>query len=137
MSDIETQPHHPDCEYEPNERKRKSTARKGDEGCHDFVPPRLAKRIFLSFTKPSYVLGLGSKSVRTESRVRLTHLLRRLVLQHNWTEASGVMSMLLKGTCKDRSPVKNRFKYSVLSCFCFSLFKFWFYVCGFYIIKMW
>ena len=77
------------------------------------IPARLVKRIVLSLTKPSYVLGLGSKTVRAENRVRLSHLLRRLMRQHNWTEASGVLSVFLKGTCKDKSPITNRFKYSV------------------------
>ncbi|KAI4322983.1 hypothetical protein L6164_022628 [Bauhinia variegata] len=78
------------------------------------VRERLVKRIILSLTKPSYVLGQGPNNLRTENRLRLRYLLRRLVKQHNWVEASGVLSAYLKGTVKDKSPFKNRFKYSVL-----------------------
>lgn len=81
------------------------------------IPAKLMKRIVLSFTKPSSVLGLfpriGSKIVRWENRVRLCYLLRRLARQNNWIELSGVLSMFLKGTCRDRSPMNNRLKYSV------------------------
>ncbi|XP_057963676.1 uncharacterized protein LOC131154876 isoform X2 [Malania oleifera] len=71
------------------------------------------KRVVLSLIKPSYTLGLGLKKVRPENRGRLCYLLSRLVGQHNWTEASGVLSLLLKGTCKDNSPMQNRMKYRV------------------------
>ncbi|GMH00700.1 hypothetical protein Nepgr_002539 [Nepenthes gracilis] len=74
---------------------------------------RLSKRIVLSLTKPSYTLGLGFKNVRRENRARLSCLLRKLVRQHNWEEASAVLSTLLKGTCKERSPQNNRMKYWV------------------------
>lgn len=86
------------------------------------VPARLVKRIVLSLTKPSYILGIGSETIRAENRVRLSLLLCRLMRQHNWTEASGVLSVLLKATCKDRLPTTNRFKYSVF--FHFDLFFF-------------
>lgn len=81
------------------------------------TPAKLINRIILSLTKPSSVLGLGpkigSKNVRWENRVRLCCLLRKLVRQHNWTELGGVLSMFLKGTCKDKSSTNNRLKYSV------------------------
>ncbi|XP_074290322.1 uncharacterized protein LOC141617052 [Silene latifolia] len=74
----------------------------------------------LLLTVPSYTLATGAKSLRYENRVRLRYLLRRLVLQHNWVEASGVLSVLLKATCKERAPLhpdrvlrSDRFKYSV------------------------
>ena len=87
---------------------------------------KLAKRILLSLTRPSYVLGLGPKPLRLDHRTRLRYLLRRLVKQHDWPAASGVLSAYLKGTVNDRSPFRNRLKFSVslwlLSCFCILLF---------------
>jgi hypothetical protein len=81
------------------------------------TPAKLINRIILSLTKPSSVLGLGpktgSKNVRWENRVRLCHLLRKLLRRQNWIELGGVLSMFLKGTCKDRSLTRNRLKYSV------------------------
>ncbi|KAA8523951.1 hypothetical protein F0562_010374 [Nyssa sinensis] len=71
------------------------------------------ERIILTITKPSYTLALGFESLRVQNRSRLRRLLRKLVRQHNWKEASGVLSVLLKGTGKDRSPAKNRTKYWV------------------------
>ena len=88
-------------------KKRKSTTMEDNGQC------KLAKRVVLSLTKPSYSLGLGSKTLRAENRARLSYLLGKLMKQHNWTEASGVLSVLLKGTCKDKSLPNNRFKYSV------------------------
>ncbi|WCJ32261.1 hypothetical protein M5689_013699 [Euphorbia peplus] len=70
-------------------------------------------RTVLSVTEPSYLLGLGSGRLRPQNRVRLCSLLHKLMRQHNWVEASGVLSILLKGTCKDKCPMMNRFKYSV------------------------
>jgi hypothetical protein len=81
------------------------------------APEKLINRIILSLTKPSSVLGLGpkagSKNVRCENCVRLCYLLRKLLRRHNWIELGGVLSMFLKGTCKDRSSTHNRLKYSV------------------------
>ncbi|KAL2589542.1 hypothetical protein GLYMA_13G272600v4 [Glycine max] len=75
---------------------------------------KLAKRILLSLTRPSYVLGLGPKPLRVEHRARLRYLLRRLVNQHHWVAASGVLSAYLKGTLDDASPYTNRLKFWVL-----------------------
>ncbi|RDY02384.1 hypothetical protein CR513_14158, partial [Mucuna pruriens] len=75
---------------------------------------KLAKRILLSLTRPSYVMGLGPKPLRVEHRTRLRYLLRRLVNQHHWVAASGVLSAYLKGTLNDTSPFKNRLKFWVL-----------------------
>lgn len=72
------------------------------------------KHSVLSLTKPSYALALGSKNLRAENRARLSHLLRQLLRQQNWTEASGVLSVLLKGTGKDKTLPNNRFKYTAL-----------------------
>ncbi|KAG6645336.1 hypothetical protein I3843_08G111600 [Carya illinoinensis] len=97
-------------------KNRKRKLNKTVDNAHA-IPEKLVKRIILSLTKPSSVLGLGpktgSKIVRWENRVRLCYLLRKLTRQHNWIELGGVLSMFLKGTCKDRSPANNRLKYSV------------------------
>lgn len=81
---------------------------------------RALKGIELSITKPSYNLqrGLGTlttdlKSLRWLHRNRLSGFLRKLVRRHNWDEVYGVLSVLLKTTCKDRSPSRNRTKYLV------------------------
>ncbi|KAF5478612.1 hypothetical protein F2P56_005155 [Juglans regia] len=97
-------------------KNRKRKLNKTVDNAHA-IPEKFDKRIILSFTKPSSVLGLGpktgSKTLRWENRVRLCYLLRKLARQHNWIELGGVLSMFLKGTCKDRSPANNRLKYSV------------------------
>ncbi|KAL6283517.1 hypothetical protein ACE6H2_014446 [Prunus campanulata] len=115
------EPYSPEAEHDTpikpskqNNRKRKLT---DDEEAHTAIPPhilKLLKRIVLSLSKPSYLLGVGSTRPRAEHRTRLNKLLRKLVKQHNWVEASGVLSVLLKSGRKDRSPVNNRFKYWVL-----------------------
>ncbi|KAF8025848.1 hypothetical protein BT93_F2627 [Corymbia citriodora subsp. variegata] len=98
-------------------RKRKSRAdAEADDGRGAGLAGdrRLLKRIMLSLTKPSSALGLGEGSLRSENRRRLSRLLRKLVRRHSWAEASGVLSVLLKGTCKEKCPEHNRLKYSVL-----------------------
>ncbi|KAG6689209.1 hypothetical protein I3842_11G163400 [Carya illinoinensis] len=91
-------------------KNRKRKLNKTVDNAHA-IPEKLVKRIILSLTKPSSVLGLGprtgSKIVRWENRVRLCYLLRKLARQHNWIELGGVLSMFLKGTCKDRSPANK------------------------------
>ncbi|XP_010519247.1 PREDICTED: uncharacterized protein LOC104798752 isoform X2 [Tarenaya hassleriana] len=81
---------------------------------HDSL--RRFKRAVRSLAKPSYLLGLGpnSKSVQCEYRERLTTILRDLLRQQNWREASGVLSVLMQGTMGDRSPELNRLKYIAL-----------------------
>ncbi|XP_056167497.1 uncharacterized protein LOC115663958 [Syzygium oleosum] len=103
-------------EEDEESRKRKLPANAEADGCGvgSAGDGRLLKRIMLSLTKPSYVLGLGGGSLRSENRRRLYRLLRRLARRHDWAEASGVLSVLLKGTRKDRCPEHNRLKYSVL-----------------------
>ncbi|KDP36263.1 hypothetical protein JCGZ_09828 [Jatropha curcas] len=96
-------------------KKRKSNlSAMTEEDCHITKLQKFYKRAILALTKPSYLLGLGINSVRPENRQRLCHLLQKLVRQHNWREASGVLSLLLKATCKDSCPSTNRLKYSVL-----------------------
>ncbi|KAK3036303.1 hypothetical protein RJ639_031275, partial [Escallonia herrerae] len=74
--------------------------------------------IILSVTKPSYTLrrGVGIPrpdiaALRWENRNRLRESLRKLLRRHNWDEASGLLGVLLKGTCKDTSNSNNRMKY--------------------------
>jgi len=74
---------------------------------------KLAKKILLSLTRPSYVMALSPKPLRKEHRTRLRYLLRRLVNQHHWVEASGVLSAYMKGTLNDTSPFGNRVKFWV------------------------
>ncbi|PSR95708.1 Xaa-Pro dipeptidyl-peptidase [Actinidia chinensis var. chinensis] len=81
--------------------------------CNGRPGSRLIKRILLSLTKPSYTLVTGSENVRVKNRARLRRILSRLVRRHNWEEASGVLSVLLKGTGNEKSPSKNRTKYWV------------------------
>lgn len=82
---------------------------------------KLDKRLKLSLTKPSYLLTLRYVHIRWENRQRLCYLLERLVKRHNWAEASGVLSLLLKGTSHDFSADLNRLKYSVWLSFIFWL----------------
>ncbi|KAK9988882.1 hypothetical protein SO802_029121 [Lithocarpus litseifolius] len=102
-------------DQKPSTRKRKLNQKLDNNG--HVMPEKLVKRIKLFLTKPSTLLVLapkiGSKVVRWENRVRLSHLLRKLVKRRNWVEVGGVLSMLLKASCKDRYPLNNRFKYSV------------------------
>ncbi|CAK7350072.1 unnamed protein product [Dovyalis caffra] len=93
-------------------RKRSSTAILAN-ACHSSKLEKFYTRVMLSLTKPSYLLGLGFNFIRQENRTRLFHLLRKLVRQHNWTEAAGVLSVFLIATRKDKSPILNRFKYTV------------------------
>ncbi|KAH6775599.1 hypothetical protein C2S52_013160 [Perilla frutescens var. hirtella] len=77
------------------------------------------KGALLAVHKPSYCLkrGVGSlrcggESLRFQHRSRLFRLLSQLLRQHNWSEASGVLSVLLKGVVKDQSLSGNRAKYT-------------------------
>ncbi|KNA21834.1 hypothetical protein SOVF_039690 isoform A [Spinacia oleracea] len=72
---------------------------------------RSFKRVAMLLTIPSYTLRVGSMNVYRENRMRLQYLLRKLVVQHNWVDASGVLSALLKGTCRETTPQNNRIKY--------------------------
>jgi hypothetical protein len=94
--------------------KRKAAAYKHDDTSQLSARKKKEMRIRLSLTRPSYILGLCTKPLRSEHRRRLHYLLRKLVNQHDWVGASGVMSVYLKGTVNDTSPLKNRFKIWVL-----------------------
>ncbi|KAL2496393.1 hypothetical protein Fot_40150 [Forsythia ovata] len=74
--------------------------------------------IILANNKPSYCLkrGIGSlqyegESLRSIHRKKLHRQLKKLLQRHNWAEASGVLSVLLKGTVHDQSLSRNRTKY--------------------------
>ncbi|XP_043807080.1 uncharacterized protein LOC110601133 isoform X2 [Manihot esculenta] len=96
-----------------SKKRKRNLCTVADDECHVMTLENFYKRTILALTKPSYLLGLGFNHVRPENRVRLCHFLQKLVRQHNWMEASGVLSLLLKGTCKDNDPTMNRFKYLV------------------------
>ncbi|XP_057795913.1 uncharacterized protein LOC131012025 [Salvia miltiorrhiza] len=92
------------------------------EGCRaaDPAPPtKRFKGALLAVHKPSHCLktGVGSfqcggGSLRFQHRTRLFRLLNQLLSRHNWVEASGVLSVLIQGTIKDRSLSGNRAKYT-------------------------
>ncbi|KAL6561772.1 hypothetical protein OROMI_017373 [Orobanche minor] len=80
---------------------------------------RKVKEALLAVNMPCHCLkkGIGSlqcggESHRHQHRERLWRLLNRLVLRHNWAEASGVLSVLIQGTVADKSLSRNRTKYS-------------------------
>ncbi|XP_065873937.1 uncharacterized protein [Euphorbia lathyris] len=93
--------------------KSKKRTRNSHNECYITQQENAYKRVISSVTRPSYLLALGSDKMRPKNRVRLCHLLKKLMRQHNRAEASGVLSILLKGTCKDKGSRMNRFKYSV------------------------
>ncbi|GAU29662.1 hypothetical protein TSUD_53140 [Trifolium subterraneum] len=97
-----------------SKRKAAAAAYKHDDTSQLSARKKKEMRIRLSLTRPSYVLGLCTKSLRAEHRKRLHYLVRKLVNRHDWVGASGVMSVYLKGTVNDTSPLKNRFKFWVL-----------------------
>ncbi|VYS48957.1 unnamed protein product [Arabidopsis thaliana] len=61
--------------------------------------------------KPSYLLCIGPKSSRSEYLNRLPGLLRELLRNRHWNDASRVLSVLMKGTINDPCPKMNRLKY--------------------------
>ncbi|XP_071689083.1 uncharacterized protein [Rutidosis leptorrhynchoides] len=93
----------------------KSNRNKIDDNEDESLNKQNTRGIILSVTKPSYTLkgGIGSdlRSIRCEHRNRLRYLLRQLVRRQNWSEASGVLSVLLKGTHRDNGFSTNRSKY--------------------------
>ncbi|XP_054812382.1 uncharacterized protein LOC129313375 [Prosopis cineraria] len=93
-------------------RKRKSKGVANDDPMDK--EEKLVKRIILSLTKPSYVLGLCPDKLRTENQCRLRAILQRLIKQQNWVEASGALSVYLQATVKENSPFENQFKFGVL-----------------------
>lgn len=71
------------------------------------------KSVQLCRAKPYYLLSLGPKASRSEYLNRLPGLLRDLLRKRNWSDASRVLSVLMKGTIKDPCPKMNRLKYEV------------------------
>ncbi|XP_073158144.1 uncharacterized protein [Henckelia pumila] len=72
----------------------------------------------LASHKPSYCLmkfGGSSQcegeSLRSRHRKKLRWLVKKLIKARNWTEAGGVLSVLLQGSGRDKSPSRNRAKY--------------------------
>ncbi|KAK0599231.1 hypothetical protein LWI29_003455 [Acer saccharum] len=100
---------------EPKKTRKRRLSIMMDEEDDIQIPEKRYKNVILSLMKPSYLLrlGRGSKNIRFENRKRLRYLLRKLVRQHNWADASGVLSVLLKGTSKEKSPIMNRIKFTV------------------------
>lgn len=99
-------------------KPKSKTPRKSKKAREIDSKKRALKGIELSITKPSYNLqrGFGAlstdlKSLRWLHRNRLSGFLRKLMRRHNWDEVSGVLSVLLRSTPKDRSPSRNRIKY--------------------------
>lgn len=81
---------------------------------------RRIKGASLASHKPSYCLKRvrGSsecegKSLRSQHRKKLRWLVKKLIKSRNWTEAGGVLSVLLQGSGRDQSPSLNRAKYWV------------------------
>lgn len=92
-----------------------------DNPIKDSKNVRNFKGIILANTKPSYCLqrGIGNlhrdgESLRNFHRKKLRRLLKKLLRKQNWEDASGVLSVLLKGTAKEQSISRNRRKYWVL-----------------------
>ncbi|CAJ1958235.1 unnamed protein product [Sphenostylis stenocarpa] len=113
MSDTEPETPNTGSTAKKSKRRRRKDYMVDEEGQVE-SRQKLAKRILLSLTRPSYVMGLGPKPLRVEHRTRLRYLLRRLVNQHHWVAASGVLSAYLKGTLNDTSPLRNRLRFWVL-----------------------
>ncbi|XP_060209297.1 uncharacterized protein LOC132636448 isoform X1 [Lycium barbarum] len=100
-------------------RKRGRPEDDYDRGVNPSTQTRRINAIILANTKPSYCLkrGIGSlhhdcQSLRSEHRRRLRRLLQKLMRQHKYAEASGVMSVLLKGTTKEKAILKTRTKFT-------------------------
>ncbi|KAL5979177.1 hypothetical protein ACLOJK_019075 [Asimina triloba] len=92
---------------------RKMKVEKGDNNNCGAVFEKPAKRTrmcLLPSTRPSK--GQNKDLVLSEHKRRLIRLLRQLVREHNWKQASGVVSALLKGTEKS-PPLVQRRKYWV------------------------
>nr|GLL49539.1 uncharacterized protein LOC109183072 isoform X2 [Ipomoea trifida] len=80
---------------------------------------RRINSVILAKAKPCHCLkrGIGSlqgdlTSLRSQHRKKLRRLLLVLLRRHNWAEASGVLSLLHKGTSKEIAISKTRAKFS-------------------------
>lgn len=105
-------------------KQHRRVAAEDDADGFDAPNPSTRKRgigvVTLSSTNPSDWSQEGVENIQQEEsgeslrllhRRRLWLLLKKLLLQHNWSEASGVLSVLLKATAKDASASRNRSKY--------------------------
>lgn len=81
----------------------------------DVVVDRKFKRTLLCVAKPSYLLGLGPRTRRSDYLKRLPNILSELLRRGNWRDASKLLSVLMQGTMRDGSPRMNRLKYGVCS----------------------
>uniref|UniRef100_A0A1J3F8A0 Uncharacterized protein n=1 Tax=Noccaea caerulescens TaxID=107243 RepID=A0A1J3F8A0_NOCCA len=77
----------------------------------DVVVDRKFKRTLLCVAKPSYLLGLGPRTRRSDYLKRLPKILSELLRHGNWRDASKLLSVLMQGTMRDGSPKMNRLKY--------------------------
>ncbi|CAA7013820.1 unnamed protein product [Microthlaspi erraticum] len=75
------------------------------------VKDRKLNRTLLCVAKPSYLLGLGPRTRRSDYLQRLPNILSDLLRHKNWSEASKLLSVLMQGTMRDGSPKMNRLKY--------------------------
>lgn len=99
-------------------RKRRKPEDDYDCGINPSAEARRINSVILANTKPSVCLkrGIGSlhqdrRTLQSEHRKRLRHLLKKLMRKHRYVEASGVMSVLLKGTTKENAVFKTRTKF--------------------------
>ncbi|MCD7450102.1 hypothetical protein HAX54_003520 [Datura stramonium] len=88
-------------------------------GINPSTEARRINSVILANTKPSFCLkrGIGSlhqeyRSLQSQHRRTLRHLLQKLMRQHKYAEASGVLSVLLKGTTKETAVMKTRTKFT-------------------------
>ncbi|VVB00352.1 unnamed protein product [Arabis nemorensis] len=93
------------------EEEIKPMRRRHREISSDLVLEKQYKRTLLCVAKPSYLLSIGSTSHRIEYINELPKILRELLRQRNWNDASRVLSVLMQGTMRDCSPMMNRLKY--------------------------
>ncbi|KAL8143313.1 hypothetical protein V2J09_016345 [Rumex salicifolius] len=80
---------------------------------NDFRDQNRERRILSQLTRPSTTLALESKgNLRHQNRLRLRYLLNKLMKRRHWADAGGVLTVLLQGTCNERSLHNNYIKYS-------------------------
>ncbi|CAN6463369.1 unnamed protein product [Victoria cruziana] len=61
-------------------------------------------------SRKAHATGLAG-GLSFEHKCRLRRLLKKMMREQNWKEAAGVLSTLLKGTCRDLLSLKSRRKY--------------------------
>lgn len=108
---IEDQPSMDDTEYNNGDADTEKTSELQAGG--DLRALKRDRRKVIRLTKPCTTLHGSKVNLRHQNCIRLRYLLNKLVKRRNWGDAAGVLSVLLKGTCKERSLHDNRIKYSV------------------------